>query len=456
MTKHYCYLLVLVGSSLWGQNGLSFDGIDDRVDCGNNSSLQLSGSAITLEAWIYPTAWASQVWQGNIINKENNSPDYGYMLRCGAGGALNFNIGGGSWNELSSPANTLSLNTWQHVAGSYDGSMIRLYVNGFLVDSQSVSASFSSALQELTIGNWSNDNSRGFSGIIDEVRIWNYARNRSELFNAMNTEFCTVPSGLVAYYQLNEGLAAQPNSGVTNASDLSANANSGSLVNFALSGNSSNWVNGSGINPAFDFTQVIDSTCTDYLGPSGQIYDTTGIYLDTLQNQDGCDSIIETDLRVNSVDASVNTTSNIMVAAQNNALYQWLDCDNGLAPINGANAQLFSPPNAQSSYAVIVNYRGCIDTSDCYFLDGLNLDDSQRMAVSLYPNPGKDHLSIKHLSINKGLVRIYNLVGDLVYQQELASKGETEVDTKSLPKGFYTIQLESREGESHSFLWLHE
>ncbi|MGB0979606.1 MAG: hypothetical protein ACPGVV_09430, partial [Croceimicrobium sp.] len=65
MTKHYCYLLVLVGSSLWGQNGLSFDGIDDRVDCGNNSSLQLSGSAITLEAWIYPTAWASQVWQGN-------------------------------------------------------------------------------------------------------------------------------------------------------------------------------------------------------------------------------------------------------------------------------------------------------------------------------------------------------------------------------------------------------
>ncbi|MGB0980121.1 MAG: T9SS type A sorting domain-containing protein, partial [Croceimicrobium sp.] len=89
-------------------------------------------------------------------------------------------------------------------------------------------------------------------------------------------------------------------------------------------------------------------------------------------------------------------------------------------------------------------------------LDGLKLDDSQRMAVSLYPNPGKDHLSIKHLSINKGLVRIYNLVGDLVYQQELASKGETEVDTKPLPKGFYTIQLESREGESHSFLWLHE
>ncbi len=446
-------LIIFSCGTILAQNALSFDGIDDRVDCGNDASVQLSGSAITLEAWIYPTAWTSQVWQGNIINKENNSPDYGYMLRCGSGGQLNFNLGGGSWNELSTAANTLSLNTWQHVAGTYDGAMIRLYVNGIPVDSQAVSVSFSSGLRELTIGNWAIDNSRAFPGKIDEVRVWNVTRSRSEIFNNMNNEFCTAPSGLVAYYQLNEGMAGQANSGITTAPDLSANANIGSLQNFALSTSVSNWVLGSSINPASDFSQVVDSTCSDYIGPSGQIYDSTGVYIDTLQNSDGCDSIIETTLTVNSVNNQVNTTTNIMVAAQNNATYQWLDCNNAQAAVNGATGQLLSPPDPNGSYAVIVNYRGCVDTSDCYQLDGLSVAEQKNSTISVYPNPGKDQLTLRHPFIYRGTVQILSNDGRLIKRQNLSNQGETKVQFSELKSGVYIVRIADEIGQVQSLLW---
>ncbi len=439
---------------LHAQNGLSFDGIDDRLSCGNDPSLQLSGSSISLEAWIYPTSWTSQVWQGNIINKENNAPDYGYMLRCGAGGQLNFNIGNGSWNELSSPTNTVSLNVWQHVAGTYDGSMIRLYVNGLLVDSQSVNVNFSSGLQNLTIGNWSNSGNRAFPGIIDEVRIWNVVRTRAEIFNSMNSEFCTAPVGLVAYYQLNEGIAGQSNTSVTMAMDLTANANNGTLTNFTLTGSSSNWVNGSNISPASDFIQITDSTCTDYLGPGGILYDSTGVYLDTLQNSDGCDSIIETSLTVNSVDNGVNTTTNVMVAQQNNAQYQWLDCNAGFSPLAGATNQLLSPPDPNGSYAVIVNYRGCVDTSSCYQLDGLSLEAFGREELSIFPNPGKDHFTLSYGLGRSGFVELSRLNGGTVKRIELETDGETSMSIPQIAKGVYVVLVTFEDDGVKQLLWI--
>lgn len=435
-------LLLLVSSFLIkAQNSLHFDGQDDRLNCGNSSSVQLSGSAITLEAWIFPTAWTAQVWQGNIINKENNSPDYGYMLRCGDNGKLNFNLGNGSWHELTTAANTLSLNVWQHVAGTYDGSKIRIYVNGQLVDSSNVAVNFSSGLQNLTVGNWSNTPDRAFVGRIDEVRVWNVVRSRAELNAGMQAEYCTAPAGCVAYYQLNEGLPGQNNTGLTTAPDLSLNGNNGTLSNFALNGNASNWSLGATINPASDFVQIVDSTCSDYLGPNGQIYDSTGVYLDTLQNSEGCDSIIETNLTVNSVNNGVTANSNILVAQQAGALYQWLDCSAGMQMVNGANGQLLTPPNPQSAYAVIVNYRGCIDTSACYSLRGIGLDENASMALSIYPNPASSSFHISHPQMAKGQLYLFDALGRCIIEAQKVYGTETEVKAAHLPAGTYYLRL---------------
>ncbi|MFI5238043.1 MAG: hypothetical protein ACHQLA_08900, partial [Ignavibacteriales bacterium] len=105
------------GNSIADTNGfaLQFDGTDDRLDCGNGSSLQITGNKITLEAWINVNEFKSQPFAGSVIVKDQCSISSGYMIRCGGNGIIIFNIGNGSWHEISTPANSVQLNCWHHV-----------------------------------------------------------------------------------------------------------------------------------------------------------------------------------------------------------------------------------------------------------------------------------------------------------------------------------------------------
>lgn len=308
----------------YSQNALSFDGVNDYVDAGNASSVQLTGTAITIEAWIYPTAWRTNIWEGNIINKEDDSNNSGYMLRCGNNGRLNFNLGSGSWNELTSAPSVLTLNTWQHVAGTYDGSKMRIYVNGVPVDSLSRTLTISNtgSSQNLMVGNWSYTSAeRGFIGMIDDARLWNIHRTKSEIEANMNHEYCSTNSGLIAYLKFNEGVASSSNSGVNTAIDFTANANDGTLHNFSLSGSVSNWV--TGILP--NISSIIDvvSLCnaTTYTWSDGVTYTSNNSTASqAFQTSYGCDSIITLNLTFNN--------SNTGVDVQNACIgstFTWID-----------------------------------------------------------------------------------------------------------------------------------
>jgi len=194
------------------QNGgaLNFDGIDDQVDCGNDTSVQISGTAITLEARVKVDVFDSAgVFADNVINKLGTGTN-GYALRLGGPGALNFIFGNGSvWTEFNSPDNTLETEVWYHIAATYDGAMMRIYVDGTEVASLASSESITVSPEPLRIGE-SGFPGRNFDGSIDEVRIWNIVRTPEEI----------------------------------NAKTLidALGVNNGTLLNFALIGDSSNWV----------------------------------------------------------------------------------------------------------------------------------------------------------------------------------------------------------------------
>ena len=213
------------------------------------------------------------------------------MLRCGDGGRLNFNIGDFSWNELSSGP-VLTLNQWQHVAGTYDGSMMRLYLNGTPIDSMAVTTNVGNTVEHLTIG----DNSfsgRNFPGIIDEVRIWNVGRTQAQIQANMNTELCNGLPGLVAYYQMNQGVAGSANPNEIVMLDATGNGNQGDVQNLALNGGSSNWVTGASLTAGMSVDTTAVVGCGSYAAPSGNAtYTTSGNYVDTLQNSIGCDSVL--------------------------------------------------------------------------------------------------------------------------------------------------------------------
>lgn len=212
-------------------NALNFDGVDDFINCGNDPSLQITGNEITLEAWINASSFKPEIWQGVILAKDQGgaNADYGYMLRCGKDGRINFNVGNGKWNELNSKGNEIKLNNWHHIAAVMDGSYMRIYIDGDeTVKKPLYSTSIKNASSaNLLIGDSPAFSGRVFPGKIDEVRVWNIGRTEKQIKSTMNSklseDYYSAPdSGLVAYWNLDEG------SGQV-IFDLSRNGNNGIL-----------------------------------------------------------------------------------------------------------------------------------------------------------------------------------------------------------------------------------
>src|SRR5262249_40507622 len=95
-------------------------------------------------------------------------------------------------------------NQWQHLAGTYDGTNIRIYRNGALVATTPHTGSVTAA-NFLLIGRWFES----FNGAIDEVRLWNVARSQGELLGSMSQPLFGTEPGLVGSYRFDEG-AGQP------------------------------------------------------------------------------------------------------------------------------------------------------------------------------------------------------------------------------------------------------
>jgi glucose/arabinose dehydrogenase/PKD repeat protein len=164
-------------------SALSFDGVNDLVSVADANSLDFTTS-LTLEAWVFPTATAGS-WRTVILKEQ--AGQLVYALYAGEdspvpGGHVFVN---GDISTISSTA--LPLNTWSHVAVTYDGSTIRLYVNGALVSSLGgVVGSMPNSTGALRIGG-NNVWSEWFAGRIDEVRLYNRALSLAELQTDMNT-----------------------------------------------------------------------------------------------------------------------------------------------------------------------------------------------------------------------------------------------------------------------------
>ncbi len=235
---------IAITSSSFAQSGssLTFDGIDDYVDCGNNASVQIGGTAITIEAWIKPASFGGGYWTNTIVDKTYNSAgdiNYGYVLRCGGSGQLDFGFGywngsTGGWPSGTSDVLAVTAGVWQHVAATYDGSNIRLYVNGSLVKTVAESRTISiNTVTSLAIGNpttLSVGSGRAFNGMIDEVRIWNSVRTPTQITDNQNANLVGNEAGLAAYYKMNEG------SGATTADQQVLLRNTGTLVNGTIWG----------------------------------------------------------------------------------------------------------------------------------------------------------------------------------------------------------------------------
>ena len=176
-----------IGTASWTNAGkygraLDFDGTSSRVTVPDSSSLHLT-TGMTLEAWVDPLA-VSNAWRDTIYKGNDN-----YFLEATAkpgstpAGGASFGNTGGSVKVFGTAP--LTLNTWAHLALTYDGTMLRLYVNGVLVSSRAKSGSIATSTNPLQIGGDSL-NGQYFRGTIDEVRVFNVARSQAQIQADMN------------------------------------------------------------------------------------------------------------------------------------------------------------------------------------------------------------------------------------------------------------------------------
>jgi RHS repeat-associated protein len=180
-------------------NALSFDGTNDWVTVNDANSLDLV-NGMTLEAWVYPTALGT-TWR-TILMKEWDAYYYLYA-NTDQGPGTGVNIGG--YKEIYS-ATDLPLNAWTHVAGTWDGATLRLYMNGSPVATLSQSGSLTNSSDPLRIGGnaqWGEY----FAGRIDEVRIYNRALSPAEIQADMNAPIASAPTWYAADNRV-AGLAA--------------------------------------------------------------------------------------------------------------------------------------------------------------------------------------------------------------------------------------------------------
>ena len=157
--------------------GLAFNGSNSWVTVNSSASLNLV-NALTLEAWVSPAV--SNGWR-TIIFKELDAI-YELYASSSSGPGAGVNIGG--YQEVFS-GTRLPTNTWSHVATTWDGTTLRLYVNGVQVASRAVAGTLSATSNPLRIGgnaNWGEY----FAGTIDEVRVYNRALSAAEIQADMN------------------------------------------------------------------------------------------------------------------------------------------------------------------------------------------------------------------------------------------------------------------------------
>jgi len=182
--------------------------------------------------------------------------------------------------------------------------------------------------------------------------------------------------------------------------------------------------------------------CNSYTVPSGDAsYTVSGVYRDTIPNSAGCDSILTINLTINTVNVSVTSNDPVLIANNDSATYQWLDCNNNFEQVTGETSQSFKAI-ANGNYAVQISQYECVDTSACYtVLKASVIDNQQNALVKVFPTITSNAVSIECLDKNPQSIIISNITGKIYLVKTNTKKKET-IDISNLNAGVYFVRIQ--------------
>jgi hypothetical protein len=170
-----------ISGATWTTQGkygsaLSFNGVDNLVAISGSASLNVT-TGMTLEGWINPTATQSG-WRTMMQRQPDsyflNASTSAGPLRPGGGGTIN-----GDVSMVTGPTAS-PVNSWTHLALTFEGTTLTLYVNGTAVATQPAIGTLQTNSNPLRIGG-NVPYGEFFQGLIDEVRVYNRALSAAEI-----------------------------------------------------------------------------------------------------------------------------------------------------------------------------------------------------------------------------------------------------------------------------------
>jgi PKD repeat protein len=163
-----------VATTFFGR-ALKFDGNNDWVTIHDSASLDLT-KGMTMAAWVFPTTTTGA---RDILIKEGSGADIYNLYARNWRGRPESNVFVGGANRVAE-GTALPANVWTHLAGTYDGTTLRLFINGVQTASSTPNGSIATSSGPLRIGGnslWGEF----FQGYIDEVRVYNRALTQAEI-----------------------------------------------------------------------------------------------------------------------------------------------------------------------------------------------------------------------------------------------------------------------------------
>ncbi|MCD4728994.1 MAG: T9SS type A sorting domain-containing protein [Bacteroidales bacterium] len=415
---------------------MDFDGKNDRIIIFNDPSLQVE-HMLTMEVWI--KLKDSESYQPRIISKGTSETDYELFLNNVVEG---YNIAFSLNSGILQSKTPLTAHNWYHVAATYDGIYMKLYINGELDCQRKIYGHINSSNSPLYIGRNSSSVSNYFCGDIDEVRVWNYCRTEQQISSYDSRNLTGQENGLVGYWQMKEGcsfttcdLSKENNNGYLQGScwcseefpyveETNSMTNPGLMVpimNYNEMNRKPNKIEMEfkinpkllefqGINKQFTQIEHFSKVMTQY-SPDGTIRIIALNYNHT---------VIEGDILVyldfKSLQKKVNTTLEFQTCKTDGALMRTM------------------------SGKIIADAAG---------IKSENLTDidtrQHSISVNVFPNPAKNYLNVEISNTSNAIeLQIINIVGQVVYSEKIAMQNVRtvhKIDISQLNKGLYIINL---------------
>lgn len=316
--------------------------------------------------------------------------------------------------------------------------------------------------------------------VFDELRFYGITSNHARVMH-----FKTQHTGTIDYFRSGTGSTSGISSAFTPLPDHTAflpgainntNSNAGNLAmtEYPLwTGNSYHWF----LSPGFGRWEMDDynfslpstlhqiwtrecvsysltevSACESYQSPSGlYTWTESGIYMDTILNVGGCDSVMTIDLTIDELPlVTVTENGASLTVDQTLDSYQWVDCDNANAPVPSATDQTFAPA-VSGNYAVEAASGACVVTSNCYQVITVGVRDLASSSIVLNPNPTTGLFTVRsEVPFNGANVSVYDLNGRVVLALSNQTGSSIVIDATEFPEGVYLCRI-MENGQLHQF-----